>query len=148
MQPMTSKTFTIELNEEQKELFDKWLVEVERDLEAKLKNIKSLRQSTSNVARSVEKKSEMSVEVNRSQSNSISNKTLQAIQQLGGSATSVQVIDWLIQIDASLKGKTRRFITKSVTSKLSFLVDKGRLKKEVVDGMNVYSLKKSDLQLL
>lgn len=145
---MTPDTFTIELTAEQKELFDKWLNEVEKDLEVKLKSVKSLRHATAGVQKPVAMKTALLKEVHRSQNTSISSKTLQAINQLGGVATSVQVIDWLIQTDASLDGKTRRYITKSVTSKLSLLVDKGRLKKDVINGKNVYTLKNADLQLL
>ena len=136
---MTPVTYTVRLTEEQKDLFDRWLHEVQKDLEKKLESVKSLRQSTLNDSETPKQSAKSNTEVKGSQSMSV--KTLSTIKHLGGAVTSAQIINWLIEKDATLKDKTRRYITKSVTSKLSLLVDKGRLEKHVIDGKNVYSLK-------
>lgn len=135
----TSEIYSIRLNKEQKEWFDKWLIEAEKELELKLQNLKSLRSQT-------EIGSEV-VPVQRKQQsktparNSMTSKLIEVMQDLKAPQTSAQLIDWFAINDETFKGKDKRFITKAITSKLSFLVDKGRITKEVVDGRNMYELK-------
>jgi hypothetical protein len=136
---MTSKIYIIKLTEEQKHLFDNWLQSREEELIAQLDKIKALRNLTSEETKSNNLPPKQSNNVIKSQS--FSAKTLNAFNHLGTALTSVQIIDWLSENDEQLKNKNRRYITKAVTSKLSFLVDRGRLEKKVIDGKNVYSLK-------
>ena len=140
---MTSELFTVQLTTEQKDLFDKWLSQEERELESKLASIKSLRENARSVASKSQNLTIPPKQVNKikSRGQSWTSKTSKALQYLKGSQTSTQVIDWLIENDPDLKDQSRRQVTKNVTSKLSLLVDKGRVVKETVDGKNIYSLK-------
>jgi hypothetical protein len=140
-----SKTYAIQLTSEQKELFDRWLEEMERELEVRLASVKSLRRQIGEedieiesleVAMTESKSTEM-----KSFGQSWTAKTTHALKQLEGAQTSTQIISWLMEHDADLKGKEKRYITKNVTSKLSILVDNGRLEKKVIGGKNFYSLK-------
>ena len=142
---MTSETYTVQLTEEQKQLFDQWLFDTEQKLEAELERIKLLRMTVATPKKSIlpaAAKNEVS------KSHSLTAKTLNAFRSLGDGLTSVQIIAWLQENDPQLKHQSRRYITKAVTSKLSLLVDKGRIEKKVIDGKNVYSLKDVDLKLL
>ena len=143
---MTSKIYTIKLTEEQKVLFDNWLQSREEELMAQLDKIRTLRNLASEDIKSHELPPKQLHKVIKSQS--FSAKTLNAFNHLGTALTSVQIIDWLSENDEQLKTKNRRYITKAVTSKLSFLVDRGRLEKKVIDGKNVYSLKTPSGSLL
>jgi hypothetical protein len=66
------------------------------------------------------------------------------LEQLEGAQTSTRIIAWLMEHDADLKGKDKRYITKNVTSKLSILVDNGRLEKKIIGGKNYYTLKSQE----
>lgn len=145
-----SKTHTIELTLEQKKLFDKWLYDTEKDLEARLEDIKSLRSQTSNNKKDEPKTAiihesfKMTAEM-QPRSQSWTSKTIQALSQMGGAQTSTQVISWLMAHDKDLHGKDKRYITKNVTSKLAILVDNGRVEKKVIAGKNFYALKEPSL---
>src|SRR5215217_3727031 len=129
----------IKLTQEHKELFDKWLLDRERELEENLERIRSLRKQTgSNTRPQVH---DLLPSNAGSGNQSMTAKTLNAFKHLGDSLTSVQIIDWLIENDNSLKHKNRRAITKAVTSKLAILVDKSQIEKRVVNGKYLYSVK-------
>lgn len=130
--------YVIHLTSEQKELFDKWLNEIEEELKVKLENIKSLRKQTAEVNRQIEPKTKS--KERKSSCQSWTSKTINVFKQLQGAQTSTQIIAWLMEHDGDLKNRDKRYITKNVTSKLSLLVDKGRLEKRTLNGKNVYTL--------
>lgn len=138
----SSKTYTINMTSEQRNLFDKWLNEAEKELETKLESIKSLR----NKIKDKTSGSTLIIKSKGSQSANLSwtSKTVNALKQLGSVQTSAAVISWLMNNDDGSQNKNKRYITKIVTSKLSLLVDKGRIKKKVIDGKNFYSLENPD----
>jgi hypothetical protein len=135
---MTSEYYTIQLTLEQKLLFDKWLKDVEKELEVKLASIKSLRRQTSQTSEAaVPEKESRPV---KSQDQSWTSKTFEVIRNAGYALTSTEIIAWLMEHDKELQGRDKRYITKNVTSKLVILVDKGRLEKHMRYGKNVYSV--------
>ena len=133
-----SKTHTIQLTSEQKSLFDAWLEQAEKELEAKLTSIKSLRKQTEPNQETTSGTKSMTL---KSANQSWTSKVVHILKQVGEAQSSTQIIAWLMDNDEDLKGKNKRYITKNVTSKLAILVDKGQLEKKVVDGKNVYSIK-------
>lgn len=136
----TLQTFTVHLSEEQKQLFDKWLEDVEKDLNVRLKGIRSLRSQVQNSTEPVMTSSKKKSKVEKSAQQSWTSKVIQVLKQSQSPQTSVQVVAWLMEHDAELKNKDRRYVTKNVTSKLSLLVDKHTVIKDKKDGKNVYVL--------
>lgn len=136
---IASRTYTIQMTSEQKELFDRWLSEVEKDLEIRLESTKSLR-------RQMEIEDMKTIPLAKSTvrnpiNQSWTSKTINALKQLGNAQTSAAIIAWLMNSDDGLQSKGKRYVTKNVTSKLSLLVDKGIVEKKIVERKNLYSLK-------
>jgi hypothetical protein len=136
---MTQDAFKVTLTSEQKDLFDKWLSELQNDLEVRLDSVKVLRQQFQN---NPEETQQTSKSKSREDTNaSWTTKTVEALKQLEGARTSAEIIAWLMEREADLQQRGKRYVTKNVTSKLSYLVDKGKLVKQIVDGKNFYNLK-------
>ena len=136
---MTSGSYTVQLTAEQKELFDNWLLDREKELEVKLEHIRSLRRQSidHHPAITVTTKSTAP----KVYEHSWASKIVEVIKQSGTALTSTQIVAWLMQHDQGLKGKDKRYVTKNVTSKLVILVNKGQLEKHKKDGKNIYMLK-------
>jgi hypothetical protein len=133
--------FMIKLTLEQKQLFEKWLNEVEEELTEKLAEIKSLKSQLSDYEESPTTLPKSIVGEVRSQS--WTTMLLDALKQLGGAQTSTQIVTWFMENNPAIKEKGKRYITKNVTSKLALLVEKGKIEKNVMGGKNVYALKSS-----
>jgi hypothetical protein len=136
------ETYTIQLTSEHKLLFDKWLNDIEKELEVRLENIKSLRKQTAEVDRVVAPK--LKSQSREPSKQSWTTKTIDVFKQLEGAQTSTQIIAWLMEHNEDLKNKDKRYITKNVTSKLALLIEKGRLEKKVVSGKNFYAIKNQE----
>lgn len=134
-----SQSYTVQLTLEQKELFDAWLNAAQAELEAKLESMKSLRKQVLMTPKVTKIKSK-SLKI-KPDNKSWTSKAMNALRQLGGAQTSGQIISWLMENDAELTNKEKRYVTKNVTSKLVILVDGGRMEKKNVAGKNVYLLK-------
>ena len=137
---MTSKDeYVLKMTAEQKDLFEKWLNQVEEGLTKQLSDVKSLKSQISDTSKSFNSVSKSAVE--DAPSKTWTSMLLDALNQLGGAQTSTQIVTWFMENDLALKEKGKRYITKNVTSKLALLVEKGRVEKKVMGGKNVYALK-------
>ncbi len=149
---MATKFYSILLSEDEKLLFNEWLNSREESLMAQLQEIKLLRTKLEQDAQVSPPKREEPVfrpapvrlpvqpKPFTDRQQSWTNKIIGVFKQLNKSLISKEIIDWFIINDETVKHKDRSFVSKSVTSKLAVLEEKGILRKDIIDKKHVYTM--------